>query len=165
MKLAVIIFLIFSVTHVFGHEFFFSFAEMQYNDDLKRYEVSIQATGHDVEDFLKSKGEDLPVLEKCIGNPIAENILATYVTKYFQIKVDGKAINLTLIGLEVNIKDEVIFYLKSNKIEKPKSLEIVYDFLMDFFPDQQNKLTVFTAKGKEYLSFLPNRRTRIFEYE
>jgi hypothetical protein len=138
---------------------------MQYNKKLKRYEVSIRATGHDVEDFLKSKGEELPSLEDCIGNPIAENILATHITKYFQVKVNDKAINFTLIGLEVNIKDEVIFYLKSNELERPDALEITYDLLMDYFPDQQNKLTLFTEKGKDYLGFLPHRRTRIYEYE
>lgn len=157
--------LLICASNLFAHEFFFSFAEMQYNAELKRYEVSIQATGHDVEDFIKSKGEDLPALEKCIGNPLAENILESYIVKHFQVKVNGKPISFTLIGLEVNIKDEVIFYLKSNTLDKPTSLEIMYDLLMDFFPDQQNKLTIYTDKGKDYLGFLPHRRTRIYEYE
>ena len=165
MKFWLVILLFFSITQVFSHEFYFSFAEMQYNKELKRYEVSIRATGHDVEDFLKSKGEELPALEECIGNPIAENILEKYITQFYQVKVNDKAINFTLIGLEVNIKDEVIFYLKSNALEKPKALEITYDLLMDFFPDQQNKLTLFTENGKDYLGFLPHRRTRIYEYE
>lgn len=153
------------VCPVFGHQFYFSFAEMQYNKELERLEVSIRATGHDVEAFLKSKGEELPSLENCIGNPVAEQVIENYLLKYFQVKINDKPINFTLIGLEVNIKDEVVFYLKSNQLIKPEAIEIKYDLLMDHFPDQQNKLTIFTEKGKDYLGFLPHRRTRIYEYE
>jgi hypothetical protein len=165
LKCIICILLVVSGLQLSAHEFYFSFAEMQYNAQSKRYEVSIRATGHDVEDFLKSKGEDLPSLEGCIGNPIAENVLERFITQYFKVLVHDKALNFTLIGLEVNIKDEVIFYLKSNALEKPDAIEVTYDLLMDYFPDQQNKLTLFTEKGKAYLGFLPSRRTRIYEYE
>lgn len=165
MRFFISILLVFSSLHLWAHEFYFSFAEMQYNAQSKRYEVSVRATGHDVEGFLKSKGEELPKLEDCIGNPIAENVLEQYITQHFKVAVNDKALSFTLIGLEVNIKDEVIFYLKSNTLEKPKALEITYDLLMDYFPDQQNKLTLFTENGKAYLGFLPSRRTRIYEYE
>lgn len=165
MKIIVFISFLFSFLLAEAHDYYFSFAEMQYNYDAKRFEVSVRATGHDVEEFLKDREYEIPSLEKSIGNPVAENILESYVTKYFKVLVDGKPLEFTLVGLEVNLKDEVIFYLKSNKLEKPKAIEIVYDLLMDYFPDQQNKLTLFTDNGKDYLGFLPHRRKRIYEYD
>lgn len=165
MKIVVLILFLSCISAIKAHDYYFSFAEMQYNTDSKRFEASIRATGHDVEEFIKDREQEIPSLEKCIGNPVAENILESYVTKYFKVLVDGKPLEFTLVGLEVNLKDEVIFYIKSNKLEKPKAIEIIYDLLMDYFPDQQNKLTLFTAEGKEYLGFLPHRRKRIYEYD
>ena len=66
--------------------------------------------------------------------------------------------------MEVNNKDEVIFYVVSRKMDAPSELHITFDLLMSFFEEQQNKLTIFSDGGKAYLSFLPHQKTRTFAF-
>jgi hypothetical protein len=146
------------------HKSYFSFGEIQYSSTQKRFEVSITCTGHDLENYIKSKGIEIPIFEDCIESPIHQKKIEKVLQEGFKIYVDDKSILLELIGMEVNTKDQAVFYLTSRKMEKPKSFDAEYKLLMNYYPAQQNKLTIFTAEGKEYLTFLKSRTIRNFEY-
>lgn len=160
----------FAILSLFGfltmsmHEYYFSFGEIQYSEKLNRFEVSITCTGHDLESFMKDKGIDIPKFEDCINNPIHLKKIEKIIQDGFKIYVDDKSILFELVGMEVNNKDQAIFYLTSREMSKPPKFEVEYNLLMDYYPVQQNKLTVFTPEGKEYLTFLKSRTKRKFEY-
>lgn len=146
------------------HEYYFSFGEIQYSDNQKRFEISITCTGHDLEDYIKSKGVEIPKFEECIESPVHQKKIEKIIQEGFKVYVDDKSILLELVGMEVNTKDQAVFYLTSRKMDKPESFEVEYNLLMDYYPIQQNKLTVFTPQSKEYLTFLKSRTKRKFEY-
>lgn len=156
--------LIFFASLTQAHEYYFAFGEIQFNVDAQRFEVSIRATGHDFEDYMKHKKKPIGKLENA-NNPITLKQISLILNEEFQLFVDGSLVELELVGLEVNLKDEVQFYLTSNKMDKPDSFEVNFNLLMDFFPEQQNKITVFHENGKTYLSFLPHLTKRKFSYE
>ncbi|PWH85787.1 DUF6702 family protein [Brumimicrobium oceani] len=149
--------------HASAHEFYFSFAEMQYNPQTEQFEISLEVTGHDLEDYLKDKGIAIPRLEDCIGNPIYLNTIEQELTKGFQLFVQNSTLALDLIGMKINDNDQVVFFLTSRKMKQPKSMTIKYDLLMNFFPLQQNKLTFFKPEGKQFVTFLNTRSKRTIE--
>jgi Lhr-like helicase len=146
------------------HEYYFSFAEIQYSGKQNRFEVSITCTGHDLESAIKDKGIEIPKFEECIENPIHLKKIEKVLQEDFKVYADEKPILFELIGMEVNTKDQAIFYLTSREMKKPSGFDVEYKLLMDYYPTQQNKLTVFTPSGKEYLTFLKSRKKRKFEY-
>lgn len=146
------------------HEYYFSFGEIQYSSEHKRFEISITCTGHDLEEYIKNKGIEIPKFEDCIDSPVHLNKIENVIQNGFKLSVDGKSISLELVGMEVNTKDQAVFYLTSRKLEKPENFEVEYNLMMDYFPIQQNKLTIFKQEGKEYLTFLKSRTKRNFEY-
>jgi hypothetical protein len=146
------------------HEYYFSFGEIQFSKEENRFEVSLTCSGHDLEGYLKDKGIEIPKFEECVESPVHQKKIETILTDKFKVYVDNKPILLELIGMEVNTKDQAVFYLASRKLEKPESFQVKYNLLMDYYPAQQNKLTVFTSEGKEYLTFLKSRTKRKFEY-
>lgn len=156
------IFITFSL-HSNAHEFYFSFAEMQYNEKSEQFEISLELTGHDFEDYLKDKGIIIPRLEECVGKPLYLNMIEQELSKGFQVFVDNNLIDLDLIGMKVNDNDQVVFFLTSPKMKKPKSMDIQYDLLMNFFPQQQNKLTLFKPEGKQFVTFLNTRSKRTIQ--
>jgi hypothetical protein len=158
------IFFIFAAFGLSAHVFYFAFAEMEYNQTEQRFEISLRATGHDVEDYMKHLKQPIGKLEDCANNPIKLKVIEEILLNEFQITTEAKALALELIGLEVNLKDEVTFYIVSKKMELPKSVEINFNFLMNFFEEQQNKITIITSSGKEYLTFLKHKPTRNFEF-
>lgn len=149
----------------YSHDYFFAFAEMQYNGENQRFEIAVRATGHDVEDYLKHLGHDIPKLEEAASDPIAKKTLLQLIQNEFQIKSNNKPLVLELIGFEINSKDEAVFYLTTKKIDKPSELVVTFNLMMSFFPEQQNKLTLFTQEGKEYYSFLQHEKSRILKFK
>jgi hypothetical protein len=147
-----------------AHVFYFAFAEMEYNRTEQRFELSIRATGHDVEDYMEHLKRPVGKLEDCINNPLKLKVLEEVLLHEFQIKTGGKALALELIGLDVNLKDEATFYVVTKKMELPETVEITFNFLMNYFEEQQNKITIITPSGKEYLTFLRHKPTRKFEF-
>lgn len=147
----------------FSHDYFFAFAEMQYNEDNQRFEIAVRATGHDVEEYLTHLGHNIPKLEEASSDPVAKKTLLQLIQNEFQIKMDNKLLVLELVGFEINSKDEAVFYLTSKKIDKPAQVSVTFDLLMSFYPEQQNKLTLFTPEGKEYYAFLQHENTRIIK--
>lgn len=146
------------------HEYYFSFGEIQYSDKHKRFEISVTCTGHDLEEYIKDKGIEIPKFEECSESPVHQKKIEKVIQEGFKVYVDDKSILLELVGMEVNTKDQAIFYLTSREMIKPVNFEVEYNLLMDYYPIQQNKLTVFSPEGKEYLTFLKSRTKRKFEY-
>ena len=66
--------------NVLAHDFYFSFAELQYNQKEQKIEVSISVTGHDFEKYLTEKEVGLPQLEDCKGQPMDMIILEDELT-------------------------------------------------------------------------------------
>jgi len=146
-----------------AHEFYFSFAEMQYNEKTEQFEISLEVTGHDLEDYLADQGISIPRLEECVGKPIYLSMIEQEISKGFQILVKGNKLQLDLVGIKINDNDQVVIFLTSRKMEKPKTIEVQYDLLMNFFPLQQNKLTLFKPEGKQFVTFLNTRSKRTIE--
>jgi hypothetical protein len=163
-KLIILFFLIGFSKLGFAHAFYFSFAEMQYNTFEKRFEITLRATGHDVEEYMEHRKTPIGSLESATNNPLKKKMLEDEINRGFVISMDQKDLKLELVGMEVDKNDEVRFYLVSRTIDYPKQIAVRYDFLMDYFPEQQNKLTIFDARKKEYLSFLPHLATRTYEF-
>lgn len=163
MKWFILSVIVWTCSISYAHDYFFAFAEMQYSEDNERFEVTIRATGHDIEDYLAHLGHPIPKLEKVDADPLAKQTLLQLIQNEFQIKTDDKLLALELVGFEVNNKDEAVFYLTSKKMEKPAQITVSFKLLMSFYPEQQNKLTLFTSEGKSYFSFLQHEKTRTIE--
>jgi len=136
---------------------------MQYNEKTEQFEISLEVSGHDLEDYLADKGVIIPRLEECVGKPIYLTMIEKEITHGFQILVKGNPLSLDLIGMKINNNDQVIFFMTSRKMEKPKSIDVNYDLMMDFFSLQQNKLTLFKSEGKQFVTFLNTRSKRTIE--
>lgn len=162
MKRVLLLFLTICASNaLFAHAFFFAFAEMEYNKEEKQFEISIRATGHDIEDYLAHLKTPISSLEEAKNNPLALNKIEQLITQEFIINVAEKPLKISLLGIDVGINDEVTFYLVSNKLEEPNEIEVTFFLLMNLFSEQQNKLTYIGKKEKYYFSFLTHKRTRI----
>ena len=145
------------------HEYFMGFAELQYNNSTQKLELSISVTGHDLEEYLEKAEVEIPPLEDCVDQPFHLKNIEKELVKGFQIMNNDKLLKLDLIGMEVNNKDQAIFYLTSREIERPESLKVRFDLLMNYFFKQQNKLTVFNGGKKEFYAFLKSAPVRTID--
>lgn len=147
------IYILFISSFSFAHKYYFAFAEVEYNEMNKTLETTIIASAHDVEFVLKENDVISKSLDQAKKNKKEYYAINDFLNKNFCVHA---ADSLSLIaldsalppqlefvmdGFEVLLNGDVQFYL-SAKIQNPvNQFYVKFDFLMDKFTDQQNKLT------------------------
>ena len=75
--------------------------------------------------------------EKTVNKSAFDSKLKNYINNKVDIKINGKPMNVSYYGFQTNDQTTRI-YLKVDKVNDIKSLEIRLALLMDTFEDQQN---------------------------
>ena len=146
----------FLMNNLNAHEYHFSFAEVEFNNNCQCLQVSISVAAHDFELALKKKG----LLKSSLERDINENGISTDLKKefldHFVVNIDGDNIALSIEGYEFTDDGLLYIYTSSKKINITDSsvLQFKYDLLMESFSEQQNKLTFEYNNVKQTLSFI-----------
>ena len=156
-----------------AHDYFFAFAEVEYNEMNGKIESTISMTSHDFERYLQKQKLIQTNLNSCLNDSISMQNIEIELNKHFNVNMnsgiensilDGnESINFRLEGFEIQLTGIVQFYLSST-IYRPKAhLEITFDLLMDEYPEQQNKLTFIFRNQKKTVVFIPSMRSQIID--
>lgn len=144
---------------VSAHEYFFSFAEITFNQVNKQFEITIEASAHDVEDVMNESGISIKELEDHYSDTSMIRKIEAFICQGFSIENDEKNVVLQLIGYEVKANGLVDFYFSSEKVDLAPALTFRYDWMMKIFPQQQNKITFNHNNSTETMVFLPSKTT------
>jgi hypothetical protein len=155
----------------FSHEFFFSFAEVEYNEMNGRIEVSLTATTHDLDKHLRALDKDFKGLDKVSSDSTGLNFVEKELNRclVFAIPQENSTLDgfgviyFHLDGIETALNGTVAIYLSAEYRSPLSKLEVTFDLLMDDLPDQQNKLTFIYRGKKSTFVFLPNQRTQLID--
>lgn len=142
-----------------AHNYYFGFAEMQYNALNKTLETTIVLSAHDLDEILMKENKISKHLEHLSQDSSGISIVGNEIQREFSIKADQKTIRFQCIGFEVLKNGLINIYLLAENVAPPKSLEINFSCLMKHFPEQQNKLTFIDGNKKLTEVFLPNKPT------
>ncbi len=141
-----------------AHEYFFSFVEMEYNMVSQRIELTLTVTTHDFERALEEKGTPINNITSLSQDEI--EIIQDYMNSHFSVASGFDNSVLKFIGNEVSLDGTSNWYFESEPIVFQEEIEILYDLLMDVFPEQQNKVTLY-HKGKTFTAaFTPMNKTK-----
>ena len=171
MKNFLFIFFILISSASIAHDYFFAFAEVEYNEMNGQVETTISMTSHDFERYLQRKKLIKTNLKSCINDSFSMHNIEIELNKHFNLNpefensiLDGnESFDLKLDGFEIQLTGIVQFYLSST-IPNPINLfKITFDLLMDEYPEQQNKLTFIFRNEKKTVVFIPTMRSQIIE--
>ena len=144
-----------------AHDYYFAFVEMEYNEVDNRIEVTLTATTHDVEKALMKNGYNRPIIWSSLDS-VFHTFLSNEINRQLSVSFNEKEkpTGFILEGVENELTGITRFYLSCPlTISAFSSLTIRFDFLMDTFPDQQNKLTFIYREQKQTVSFLSSKKT------
>jgi hypothetical protein len=147
-----------------AHDYFFAFAEIDYNPTVRHFEITLEGSAHDVEDVMNATGIPVKELEDHYTDAAMLTRIETFINEGFTLSADGRPLRIKLTGMEVNASGMVYFYLCSEETGAPKKLDIRFDWLMDTLPQQQNKATLRFNDQKYTAVFLPGKRTETLEF-
>ena len=155
MKITLLILLCGLQSLAFGHDYYVAFAEVEYNDISQQFEATVSVSSHDLERIFDEKNWSIDALE---SPEKTENFdaITEWVLTQFVIRSGENAVDFTVIGCEVELSGMIRFYMESTPIDVSNALNVQFDLLMEDFPEQQNKLTLYYRDRTITKSFLPN---------
>lgn len=124
-----------------AHEYFFSFAELAYNSNEEKLEGTLMLSTHDLEKWFQTKKLAVTEMERHVNDTKLIQQMAATLFSEFKVKNNGLNIKFEIIGFEVLPNGMTNFYFHSEKIARPKILDITFDMMMSEIPEQQNKIT------------------------
>ena len=140
MKGILILFLLFLSAFSYGHDTYFAFAEMEYDEDCSCLEISIKVSAHDLNSIAENQGKNYLGLEKTLNSKEGNsNIIQQIILQGFEINQYQKKIVSFYEGFELNNDGDCFFYFKTEKLEKGL-IDIRFDLFMNTYLEQQNKL-------------------------
>ena len=151
-----------SALTVSGHEYFFAYAEVEYNDFSKNFEATVVATAHDFEEAISKEGM-VDKLDELDSSGADLQMIEEYLNEHFVLEGANEACNFKLVGIEVLLNGMVNFYLRSNEITLSTQLNARFDLLMNEFSEQQNKLTLLYQGNSKTISFLQHKKEQEIE--
>lgn len=164
MKAGILILTIFLCTsNALAHNYFFGFAEVEYNDFSQKFEATITLTAHDLEKAFKSQGKNAGDLE--VLNEKQSEIVEEYINKHFTITSGGNKCHFSLIGSETDLTGLLHLYFESSTFEITNSIDIHFSVLMEEYEEQQNKVTLYYRNQTYTMSFLQTERNQSITIE
>lgn len=163
MRTALFIFAFLLSTVSFGHEYYFAFAEVEYNEMNGKIEATLRVSTHDLEKVLREKNLIKNDLSSISQDTATLSLLEKEIETHFSISFSGKNLDFQLEGFETLKTGLVEFYLSSDIQENLEKMEIKFDLLMEEFPEQQNKMTFMHRMSKTTLVFMQNKRTQYID--
>ncbi|MDX2172841.1 MAG: DUF6702 family protein [Bacteroidota bacterium] len=121
----------------FKHPFYLGVADLKYNSTEKSIQGSIKLFTNDFENALKKDTKQTVDLINAKDKALTKKIITDYLTKYFNLKLNGETKSYTVIGFERE-QEAVFTYIEFKNCETPKTIEIENSLLYDSFKEQMN---------------------------
>jgi len=132
------------------HKFYVSLTEIRYNDQTKRFEVSMRIFPDDLDLALLERSGIHTQLATELEHEKADSLLMVYLLEDFKLQVNGEELGLNYLGKESE-SDAIWCYLESSTVRDPESITILNAILTEFFPDQVNIVQVYHGKWNKGL--------------
>jgi hypothetical protein len=117
------------------HPIFVSVTEIEYNAKEKMLEMSCKITTDDFEHTLRQAYKTQVDLLQPRDKNAMNKLVADYVQKHLQIKMDGKQIALQFLGYQQDEEGITSFY-QANNIPVVKKLDITDNILYEYKKEQ-----------------------------
>jgi hypothetical protein len=122
----------------YGHKYYVSITELEYNAEKNRIEGSLKLTAHDFEEVLEAKFGEKMEIENIADTSAAGIYMKNYLIDHFKLYSGGEQAVPSYLGKEVNVRQELYFYFTFTSIVNPKQIKITNTILFAQFAQQQN---------------------------
>lgn len=142
----------------FSHDYYFAFAEVDYNELTEEMHATVIVSTHDLEYMLRSKGIISKDLASYTENKEAIHTIQTEIQKGFGFRFSGEQKTLEFEGMELLLTGNTQFYFSLKQVKSLERVSVNFDFMMDVFKEQQNKMTLIYRNSKTTFVFLASQK-------
>ena len=164
-KISTLVFSILFTLNLSAHPFYFSFAEIEYNEFCNCLEGYISLSSHDFEELLNEQLSTKTTISMAMNDSLLKKEISNILNMGLSFSADKQEIQFQLEGFETEMNGLTRFYFSTKKLSNPKEILVEYDLFMDKHPEQQNKLTLIQRNKKETFDFLIQQKTKLITIE
>jgi len=125
------------------HEFHLSKCEIDYNTGENALQISMHIFIDDLETALAREGKEKLYICTEKEAEKAEMYLVDYLTRHFQLQVNGQPVTYNFIGKEVSEDLQAVWcYLEVESVNQINRLSVINNILMETFDDQKNIVSI-----------------------
>jgi hypothetical protein len=138
------------------HDYYVSICTIRHNPETRTLDITWRMTTHDIEHKLlpESRDRDLKLgTEKEL--PEADSLVAGYLLRHLQLRMDGTPLNIRYLGKQVEM-DDLYCYLQVDDVEHLGVLSVHATLLQDLFDEQENVVHLEAGGKTRSHSFLIN---------
>jgi hypothetical protein len=151
------------ILFTFFHPFYISVTEVKHNAKAKSLEISTKIFFDDLEKDIENESNTNIDIIKPISKEKADVLIASYLKKHLQVKVNSKLLNLKYLGYQIQ-EDAAWCYLQVDNINKVSTIEVNNNVLYNLHKEQINMLNVI-VNGERKSTKLDNPESRaVFEF-
>jgi hypothetical protein len=125
----------------------------------------LSVTTHDFEQLLRKEG----LLKKDLGNTMNDEKgkldVNSIINNSFQLFSENQQQKLKIEHFTNELTGTTNFYLSSESVKISNELTINFPLLMDYFPDQQNKITFIYRGKKSTINFISTHQKQTIKLE
>ena len=164
MKRLLLLLILFSSVHALAHKYYVSIAEMEYDAENDRIKVSLKMTAHDFEHVLEAKFNKHLHIEEYSDTTEVIQYAVEYLGSHFKVYSGDSQCEMSYLGKEVTLRDDLYFYFSFLHIKQPSTIKIVNTLLFSLSNQQQNivhykykdqtkSVTLMPAQSEAQISF------------
>jgi len=165
MKNYILLFLLAFASTGFGHKYYVSIAELEYDQDLKIIEGSIKMTAHDFEAILENKFNQRIHIEELSDTSEVGMYIEKYLWNHFKIISKGVELKPNFVGKEVSLRQELFLYFTFSEVKDPKDIKIINRLLFDVFPAQQNIVHYKYGEQTKSVTLVSSKTSDIIQFD
>ena len=138
MRALLLIIISLSLSTCFGHKYYVSIADMEYNSDKNQIDVSMNLTAHDFEHVLEKYFDRAIHIEDVADSSEVGLFIQKYISEKFKVYSNNLICTFEYLGKEVNLKEELFLYFSFKGIANPLSISVESSIMFDLSKEQQN---------------------------
>ena len=149
------------------HDVHISMCELRFNEETSTFQVSLKFFIDDLEVGLKKDGLAPLNLGSPKENADANEIITSYLDKYFSIEIDGKKLPLHFDGKEISEDFQAVWcYVEYNDVlNNARVCKLTNSILLDVFSDQRNIMDIKMNKShKAYTILSPGQNSWTYTF-
>ena len=155
--------LVFNPSPAIYHPIFVSVTEIEHNAKDKTLEISCKIFTDDFEKTLRQAYKTYVDLLKPKDKNTMNKLVADYVQKHLQLKVDGTPATLQFLGYEQD-EEGIISYYQVNNIATVKKLDITDNILFEYKKEQLSIIHTTVNGNKQSTKLLNPDDKASFEF-
>jgi len=162
-KYSILFFSILFSLNLSAHPFYFSYAEIEYNEFCNCFEGFISLSSHDFEELLNEEKNIKTNISKAMNDSLLKKEISEILNSGLSFSAGRQEIRIQLEGYESEMNGLTRFYFKTQPFKNSQEIIVEFDLFMEKYKEQQNKLTIIQRDNKETFDFLIQEKTKLIK--